>query len=259
MNDTDARLWHPWLRINRVLRAMLHERWSAEAWPQVRTEFTKALTLRSQIRRRGVVQLTNWRDVGRGGATMTGRRRVVGIVGVVAVLAMACTSLPPTKPITDGKVLVGTWKGPLSTRGGSHDYTFTIRDDGTYVGVSPTLNPSTTDGTWRVVDGKAVWKSNTTGRMGTLILHEGEGRQVLRLLSDDGISEADRCKTPRAVGALRRGRVCTLPTCDLAYGARSRRVGGDGEEAGPSPADSRRTGQENRRARIGGRTMAHAR
>ena len=36
MNDTDARLWHPWLRINRVLRAMLHERWSAEAWPQVK-------------------------------------------------------------------------------------------------------------------------------------------------------------------------------------------------------------------------------
>jgi hypothetical protein len=27
----DARLWHPWLRINRVLRAMLHEHWSAEA------------------------------------------------------------------------------------------------------------------------------------------------------------------------------------------------------------------------------------
>jgi hypothetical protein len=29
MNDTDARLWHPWLRINRVLRVMLHTRWSA--------------------------------------------------------------------------------------------------------------------------------------------------------------------------------------------------------------------------------------
>ena len=27
----DARLWHPWLRINRVLRAILHEHWSAEA------------------------------------------------------------------------------------------------------------------------------------------------------------------------------------------------------------------------------------
>ena len=42
----DARLWHPWLRINRVLRAMLHERWGAEA-------FTKALALRSEIRRAG--------------------------------------------------------------------------------------------------------------------------------------------------------------------------------------------------------------
>ena len=39
MTETDARLWHPWLRINRVLRAMLHERWSAEAWPQVKAEF----------------------------------------------------------------------------------------------------------------------------------------------------------------------------------------------------------------------------
>jgi hypothetical protein len=27
----DARLWHPWLRINRVLRVMLRTRWSAEA------------------------------------------------------------------------------------------------------------------------------------------------------------------------------------------------------------------------------------
>jgi len=24
MNDTDARLWHPWLRINRVLRGNGH-------------------------------------------------------------------------------------------------------------------------------------------------------------------------------------------------------------------------------------------
>jgi hypothetical protein len=50
---TDRRLWHPWLRINRLLRAMLHTRWSAEAWSQVRIEFKKALALRSQIRRAG--------------------------------------------------------------------------------------------------------------------------------------------------------------------------------------------------------------
>ena len=30
---------------------MLHTHWSAEAWPQVRVEFKRALALRSQIRR----------------------------------------------------------------------------------------------------------------------------------------------------------------------------------------------------------------
>ena len=43
MIDTDAHPWHPWLRINRLLRAMLHERWSAEACPKVKAEFKKAL------------------------------------------------------------------------------------------------------------------------------------------------------------------------------------------------------------------------
>ena len=50
MNHTDPCLWHPWLRINRVLRAMPHERWSADAWPQVKVEFKKTLALKSQIR-----------------------------------------------------------------------------------------------------------------------------------------------------------------------------------------------------------------
>ena len=49
----DARLWHPLLRINRVLRVMLHTRWSAEAWSVVRVEFRRALALRSEIRRAG--------------------------------------------------------------------------------------------------------------------------------------------------------------------------------------------------------------
>ena len=51
VTDSDARLWHPWLRINRVLRVMLQTRWSAEAWSQVRIEFRKAFALRSKIRR----------------------------------------------------------------------------------------------------------------------------------------------------------------------------------------------------------------
>jgi len=44
---TDARLWHPWLRINRVLHVMLHARWSTEAWAQIRVEFKRAIALRS--------------------------------------------------------------------------------------------------------------------------------------------------------------------------------------------------------------------
>ena len=62
LNDADARLWHPWLRINRVLRVMLHTRWSAEAWPQVKAEFKKALALKSQIRRAGWFNWSSWPD-----------------------------------------------------------------------------------------------------------------------------------------------------------------------------------------------------
>jgi hypothetical protein len=53
MTNTDARLWHPSLRINRVLRVMLHTRWNAEAWLVVRVQFRRALALRSEIRRAG--------------------------------------------------------------------------------------------------------------------------------------------------------------------------------------------------------------
>jgi hypothetical protein len=49
----DARLRHPWLRINRALRVMLHTHWSADAWLVVRVEFKWALALRSEIRRAG--------------------------------------------------------------------------------------------------------------------------------------------------------------------------------------------------------------
>jgi len=52
-SPSDARLWHPWLRINRVLRVMLRTRWSTDAWSQVRIEFGRALALRSEIRHPG--------------------------------------------------------------------------------------------------------------------------------------------------------------------------------------------------------------
>ena len=53
MSNTDSRLWHPRLRINRALRVTLHTRWSAQSFGSVRVEFKKALALRSEIRRAG--------------------------------------------------------------------------------------------------------------------------------------------------------------------------------------------------------------
>jgi len=53
VNGIDARLLHPWLRINHVLRVMLQAHWSTEARSQVRVEFRKTLAVRSEIRRAG--------------------------------------------------------------------------------------------------------------------------------------------------------------------------------------------------------------
>jgi hypothetical protein len=49
VTDTDARLWHSCLRINRVLRVMLHTHWNAEAWSRVKAEFKKAFALRALL------------------------------------------------------------------------------------------------------------------------------------------------------------------------------------------------------------------
>ncbi len=48
MTRLDARLWHPWLRINRVTRVMLHTHWSGEQWSVVMVESRKAVALRGR-------------------------------------------------------------------------------------------------------------------------------------------------------------------------------------------------------------------
>jgi hypothetical protein len=53
--SNDARLWHPWLRINRVLRVMLQTRWSAQAWLVVHVEFKRAIRVAERDRAGGVV------------------------------------------------------------------------------------------------------------------------------------------------------------------------------------------------------------
>jgi len=52
MSATDH-LWHPWLRLQRVLRVMSETSWSAEEWPRVKPELGTALKERRQIERAG--------------------------------------------------------------------------------------------------------------------------------------------------------------------------------------------------------------
>ena len=52
-DQVGARLWHPWLRVQRLLRSMLTERWNEEAWKQVKPEIKKALAQKSKIERAG--------------------------------------------------------------------------------------------------------------------------------------------------------------------------------------------------------------
>jgi hypothetical protein len=44
--EPDPRWQHPWLRIQRVLKAMLTERWDPAAWRRLRREIPKALAER---------------------------------------------------------------------------------------------------------------------------------------------------------------------------------------------------------------------
>jgi hypothetical protein len=48
-----ARVWHPWLRVQRLLRQMLGTRWDEATWKQVKPEVRNALAERSRIQRAG--------------------------------------------------------------------------------------------------------------------------------------------------------------------------------------------------------------
>jgi len=53
MPGTPAHVWHPWLRTERVLRAILTEPWSAEAWERIKLEIPEILAEHARIRKAG--------------------------------------------------------------------------------------------------------------------------------------------------------------------------------------------------------------
>lgn len=49
----NQRVWHPYVRVTRVIRQILGTRWDAATWALVKPELAKALLERGRIQRAG--------------------------------------------------------------------------------------------------------------------------------------------------------------------------------------------------------------
>ena len=107
---------------------------------------------------------------------------------MVALLAGCATAptLSPAKPIQDLKDIAGKWAGQITTRGGSSPYALTINADGSWEATAPNIAPGNFKGIMRMSGDKVLFRSYTTGRTGTITLHEAEGKLVLVLSTEDG-------------------------------------------------------------------------
>jgi hypothetical protein len=125
------------------------------------------------------------------------KRRTAWSLGWMMVVTMAvsgCASLPPAKPATDVKAIAGTWQGTATAPSGAQfPFTSTISEDGRIETIIPALSNPGPRFVARVTveGGKYRWKSETTGRTGTYVLHEGDGRRVLVSRADDGSSYSE--------------------------------------------------------------------
>ena len=94
----------------------------------------------------------------------------------------AASPLPPATPVQDLKSLAGKWEGRIMPRrGGSEPGAWIIRADGSF-----DLEPFGHRGVLELSEGKLRYRNLTTGRGGTVTLHEGGGRRVLRAASASG-------------------------------------------------------------------------
>jgi hypothetical protein len=54
MATPPSKAWqHPWLRVTRMIRTILHRPWSAEQWCQLEPEIPKLLAEQRRIRQEG--------------------------------------------------------------------------------------------------------------------------------------------------------------------------------------------------------------
>ena len=49
----DARVWHPWIRVTRVIQGILGTRWDPGTWPMAKAMLRDAMKERSKVQRAG--------------------------------------------------------------------------------------------------------------------------------------------------------------------------------------------------------------
>jgi hypothetical protein len=101
------------------------------------------------------------------------------------ILVSGCATLPPAKSISDIGNIVGKWEGTYDSAQGRLPLTMSFKTDGTYEAVLQRTIRS--EGAIYVSGGKAHFRSATTSRTGTLTLHEGNGKRLLKGSTDDAI------------------------------------------------------------------------
>jgi hypothetical protein len=130
------------------------------------------------------------------GADMARERVVTALaLWILATLSAAFAyGADRTISIEDVKELAGDWGGSLSgVRGGTVPFTMSVSADGKWQGVSPNA-PS--NGLLRIESGTVTWTSETTGRRGKITVHEVDGKRVLRLQAEGGVSAELTWKKP---------------------------------------------------------------
>jgi hypothetical protein len=97
------------------------------------------------------------------------------VVGIFAVSVASCATLPPRAADQSLKSIAGEWESVVNTPERQMKGTDSIREDGTDVWTAGEEKGTIT---LTVSDGVIHWKS-TSGRTGTVTLHEGDGKRVL--------------------------------------------------------------------------------
>lgn len=111
--------------------------------------------------------------------------RLAHTIVLVAVVGVVAGCAPASRPqrIETISSITGRWTGELADRGGTYPITITLRDDGTWDGVSLGQR---FHGITKLEDGKVRLMNLVTGGGTTYTLYESDGRLVLRGLRDDG-------------------------------------------------------------------------